>query len=86
MMVALCCSLRIQENGQGQIFVLIQQNIAITLSQLRAKSGSGKFHHLCNRSAVYGTTDSICPDKTSCQAFCDTQILHGQFMYQLVSN
>ena len=42
-MVALRCAPCIQENGQGQIFVLIQQNTAITSSQLRAKSGSSEF-------------------------------------------
>ena len=52
MMVALRCAAHIQENGQGRIFVLIRQNIAITSSQLSAKSGSSKFHHLCNCSAV----------------------------------
>ena len=85
MMVVLHCAPRSVEGGQGRIFVLIRQNTAITSSQLRAKSGSGKFHHLCNCSAVY-TRDSICPDKTSGQAFYETQAHHNMSDFQLVSD
>ena len=72
-MVALRCAQCTQENGQVRIFVLVRQNTAITSYQLRVKSGSGKFHHLCKCYAVY-TRDSICPDKTYRQAFYDTQV------------
>ena len=84
-MVALRCATCISENGPGRIFVLIRLNTVITSSPLRAKSGSGKFHHLCNYSAVY-TRDSICPDKTR-QAFYDPQVTfsHGYYC-RLVSD
>ena len=84
MMVVLRCAPRGQDNGQGRVFVLIRQNIAITSCQPRAKSGSSEFHHLCNSSALY-TRDSICPDKTSRQVFYDPQDRYLR-NFQLVSD
>ena len=84
-MVALRCAPWSQESGQDRIFVFILRHTAITSSQLRAKTGSRKFHPLFNCSVVY-TKDSICPDKTSCQAFYDTELYYSDGIdCQLVS-